>query len=180
MPHLGREKVGRGIEGLHQPPLVLFDDRLQLEDVTHQQELFASEGLAHVPAVDAEHFVYEVNDVCPHHGYLVDDDEFQFAEQLQGDTTVLERFTYVAWGIARVVGQQRMERQFEEGVQRLTPGIDSGNTGRGEYDIFLLGLLGYIAQKSRLTRPCLSRKKERATGVLDNLEGLLPLLIVKV
>ena len=73
-----------------------------------------------------------------------------------------------------------MERQFEEGVQRLASRIDSGNAGRGKYDIFLLGLLGYVAQKGRLTRPCLSCKKERATGVLDNLERLLPLLIVKV
>ena len=61
---------------MHQSPFVLLDDGLQLEDVAHQQQLLAAEGLSHVAAIDAQHAVDKVNNICAYHRYFVDDNQF--------------------------------------------------------------------------------------------------------
>ena len=38
----------------------------------------------------------------------------------------------------------------------------------------------YLAQKSRLARTSLSCQEKRATGEVDNLEGVLPLLVIEI
>ena len=82
--------------------------------------------------------------------------------------------------VTGVVGQERMEGQTEEAVKRGTTRIDGGDTRRGEDDVLLLRVVGYVAQEGRFTRPCLPRKEERATGIIDDLEGVLPLFVVEI
>ena len=82
--------------------------------------------------------------------------------------------------VPRVVGQQGMEGQFEEAVQRLSAGVDGCNTCRSQDDELLPGMFGDIAEERRFTRPCFAGQEKRATGELYNLKSLLPLLVVKV
>ena len=150
-----------------------------MEDVTYEQQLLAAEGLR-IAGVDAQHFVDEVDDICPHHRYLVDDDELHLAYQLALGTCVFQRLLDVTLVVARVVGQQGMEGQTEEAVQRRTAGIDGGDTRRCEDDVFLLRVLGNVAQEGALTRAGLSREEKRTTGIVHDLQGVLPLLVVEV
>ena len=68
------EEKGGAIERAEQLAVLLLDDGLQLVDIADEQQLFASERLAHAVAIDAEHLVDEVDDVGPDHAHLVDDD----------------------------------------------------------------------------------------------------------
>ena len=112
--HLGIEEKGTGVEGPQQLAVFLTNHRFQLIDIAHEQELLAAKGFAHVAAIDAEHLVDEVDDVCTYHRNLIDDDEFQFAENLALLSVVLQGFADVASVVACVVGQQRVEWQLEE------------------------------------------------------------------
>ena len=82
--------------------------------------------------------------------------------------------------VAGVVGQQGVEGQAEEAVERGAPGVDGCDACWRENHVLLLRVLGHVTQERRLTRPCLSREKERATGIVDDLEGILPLLVIEV
>ena len=52
-----------------------------------------------------------------------------------------------------------MEGQLEEGMERLTTGIDGSNSRWGQYDVLFLAVLSDIAQEGRLTRACFSCEK---------------------
>ena len=73
-----------------------------------------------------------------------------------------------------------MEGQTEEAVERGASGIDGGDARRGEDHVLLLRIVGHVAQERRFTRPCLPRKEERATGIVDDLEGILPLFVIEI
>ena len=73
-----------------------------------------------------------------------------------------------------------MEGQFKEGVKGLSSGIDSGNTGRSQNNQLLLGVLCDIPQERRFTRPRLSCQEKRAARIFDDLQRLLPFLVVQV
>ena len=46
------EEEGGAVEGAEQLTVFLLDDRLQLIDIADEQQLFASERLAHAVAID--------------------------------------------------------------------------------------------------------------------------------
>ena len=167
LPHLGVEEIRAGVEGLQQLAVVVLEHRL------------AAEGLW-VAGVDAQQLVDEVDDVCAHHRYLVDDDEFDLTDELALGTRVLQRLLDVAAVVARIVGQQGVEWQSEEAVERGASGVDGRDASRGEDHVLLLGGLCDIFQERRLTRAGLPCEKERATGIVDDLEGILPLLVIEV
>ena len=79
--------------------------------------------------------------------------------------------------VALVGGQKWMEGQMEEAVQGDTANVDGGNARGGKDYRLLLGVIGYMPEKSGFTRPRLSCKEKRATGILDYLGGLLPLSV---
>ena len=123
---------------MEHPPLVLFYYGFQLVYVADEQELFAAERLAHVARIHAQHLVDEVYYVGTHHAYLVDDDKLYLAQYLALLRRVFQRGAQVAHGIARVVGQQGVERQLEEAVQRCASCVYGGYARRCEYDVLLL------------------------------------------
>ena len=63
-------------------------------------------------------------------------------------------------------------------MKRGTTRIDGGDTRRGEDHMLLLRVVGHIAQERGFTRASLSGEEERATGIVDDLECILPLLVV--
>ena len=111
---------------------------------------------------------------------LVDDDEFDFTYQLALGTCVFQRFLDMPTIVARIVGQQGMEGQTEETVERGASGVDGRDARRGKDYVLLLRVLRDVAEKSALARACLSREEKRAAGVVHNLQGVLPLLVFKV
>ena len=104
LPYLGSKEIGGGIKGLHQSPFFLFDDGLQLEDVTYEQQLLTAKWLAHVTAVDTQQSVYEINDICTYHRYLVDDDQFEFTNEFDGLAAIFQCLSHVAYTVARIIG----------------------------------------------------------------------------
>ena len=73
-----------------------------------------------------------------------------------------------------------MKRKPEKAVQRAAAGIDGCDTCGSQYDMFLFSVLRDVTQESRFTRPRFSGKEQRATGKVNDLEGVLPLLVVQV
>lgn len=71
-----------------------------------------------------------------------------------------------------------MERQFEKAVQGASTRIDGCDTRWCQDDVFFLDGGRDVAHKRGFTRARLSRKEERATGKLYNLECLLHLLVL--
>ena len=179
LPHLRVEEIGAGVEGLQQLAVFVLEHGFQLVDVAHEQQLFATKGLG-VAGVDAQHLVDEVDDIGTYHRDLVDDDELDLADEFALGSRVLQGLLDMAVAVARVVGQQGEEGQTEEAVEGGASGIDGSDTRRREDDMLLLRVLGHVAEERRLTRPCLSREKERATGIVDDLEGVLPLLVIEI
>ena len=179
LPHLRIEEIGAGVEVLQQLAVFVLEHGFELVDVTHEQQLLAAEGLG-VAGVDAQHFVDEVDDVCAYHRDLVDDDEFDLSDEFSLCACVFESLLDMSVAVARVVGEQGVEGQSEEAVEGGASGVDGGDASGREDHVFLLCVAGDVAQERRLTRPCLSRKKERATGIVDDLEGVLPLLVIEI
>lgn len=129
---------------MEQASVFLLQYRLELIDVSDKEHLLSSEWLAHVTAVYPKHLVDEVDDVCPHHTYLVDDDEFYLAQQFAVLAVVFECLADVARAVSCIVGEQRMEWKPEKTVQRASSGVYGCDAGRCEYDMFLLGVISHI------------------------------------
>ena len=140
----GIEEVAAGIIRLQELAVFLLEDRFQLVDVAHQQKLFSTERFTHVAVVNTEYFVDEVDDVGSDHADFVDDNQFHFAQQLAFVTVVFQRAAEVASRVSFVGGDKRVEREFEEAVQCAAAGIDGGNAGRCEDNVFFLCGRSYI------------------------------------
>jgi len=177
---MGLEEESGAIERTEQLTVFLLDDRLQLVDIADEQQLFASERLAHAVAIDTEHLVDEVNDVGPDHAHLVDDDQFKAFDDLDLLGIVLQGVAQMSDGVADVIGNERMKRNFEEAVERGATGVDGGNACRSENDVFLLGVGRNVSEKSRFTSPRLSCEEKRAMGKLYDLESLLHLRVLQI
>ena len=150
-----------------------------MEDVSHEQQLFATEWLW-VASIDAQHLVDEINNVRAYHTDLIDDDELHFAYQLPLGASVLQRLLDVAAVVARVVGKQGMEGQSEETVQGGASGVDGCDARGCEDHVLLLRVLRDVSQECAFTRSSLPRQEERTAREVHNLQGILPLLIVEI
>ncbi len=102
--HLGVEEERRGVEGLQQLPVVFLDHRFKLVDVSDKQELLSAEGFTHVVAVNAQHLVDKVDDIGTYHADLINDDEFEFADDLDLFAIVSQRLADVSWRKLHVIG----------------------------------------------------------------------------
>ena len=142
--HLGREEIGRGIVAVQHLPFVGLDHRFELEYVPHEQQLLAAERFPGVMSVESQYAVDEVDDVRTHHRDFVDDDEFHLADELLVGGVVFQEVLEPACAEARVVGQERIEGEFEETMERAATGIDGGNAGGGQHDMFLARVGAYI------------------------------------
>ena len=80
----------------------------------------------------------------------------------------------------RVVGQQGVEGQFEETVQRAASGIDGSYSGRGKHYMLFLRIRADVLQEGRFARTCLACQENRLTGVLDKFQGILKLFVLCV
>lgn len=60
----------------------------------------------------------------------------------------------------RVVGQQGIEGQAEEAVQRAASGVDGGDARGSQYDVLLLRIGADVFQEGRFARTGLSRQEK--------------------
>ena len=180
--HPCRKEERGGVEAVQYLAFVGLQHRFQLVDVSHEQELFAAKGLAQVVRVDAQDAVYGVDDVGPHHGNLVDDDQLQLFQQLAVLLGVAQELVDASALQAQVgvVRQQRVEGQAEEAVQRAASGVDGGDAGRGQHDVLLPDVVADITQEGRLARAGLACQEEGLPGVLDELQRLAELAVAGV
>ena len=146
-----------------------------MEDVANQQHLFASEGLAVVVGVGAENAVDEVNDVCAHHGYLIDDDEVKALQELYLFLAVAQEVADAASGIAAVVGGQGVEGQLEEAVKGDASRIDGSNARRCQHNGLLACVLLDVSQEGALPRSGLTGEEEGVLCVADDVQCRLEL-----
>ena len=174
------EEVSTGVERMEERPVVLAQDGLKLIDIADEEHLLSAERLPHVAAVDAQHLVDEVDNVGPHHAHLVDDDELHLTDELYLLTVVFQHVAQMAHRIARVGGQQRMERQLEERVERRPSGVDGRDARRREDDVLLLCRRCDISEERRLSRTRLSGEEEAVTGELHYLQSVLQLRVRQV
>src|SRR5207247_3480779 len=75
------EEIRRFVVRPQKFPVFRLDDRRQLVEVADHEQLHAAKD-ARVVAVAAKHVVYCIEQVCPHHADLIDDDQVECAEQL--------------------------------------------------------------------------------------------------
>ena len=78
----------------------------------------------------------------------------------------------------RVIGQQGVERQFEEAVQGTASGIDGGYAGRGKHYMLFLRIRADIFQEGRFARTCFARQEYGLTGILNEVQGILKLFVL--
>lgn len=52
-----------------------------------------------------------------------------------------------------------MKRKFEEAVQSAATGINGSDSGGGQHDVFLLGILTDVFRESRFTRSRFPREE---------------------
>ena len=64
---MGIEKIGSLIERFKELAVLLFQNGLQLIDISHEEHLLASKRLAHLMTVDAQDLVDEVDNIGSHH-----------------------------------------------------------------------------------------------------------------
>ena len=86
----GGEEKGAGVEETQYFLLVGGHDRLQLEDIADEKQLLSPERQTHIVGEDAEDAVHAIDDVRPDHGYLVDDNQFDFGQELTSFLGVFE------------------------------------------------------------------------------------------
>ena len=78
----GGEEKGAGVEEAQYFFLVGGHDRLQLENIADEKQLLPPERQTHIVGEDAEDTVHAIDDVRPNHGYLIDDNQFDFSQEL--------------------------------------------------------------------------------------------------
>ena len=78
----------------------------------------------------------------------------------------------------RVIGQQGVERQFEEAVQGTASGIDGGYAGRGKHYMLFLRIRADIFQEGRFARTSFARQEYGLTGILNEVQGILKLFVL--
>ncbi len=137
--YTGGEEIRSGIEAVQNLPFVIFYNRFQLKHIPDKQDLFSAERFAQIAGVDAQDAVYRIYDICTYHRNLVYDDQLDLLEQLAVRLGILEKLMNASALKAQVwiVWQDGIKWEFEEAVHRAPSGIDCGNTGRSENDIFL-------------------------------------------
>lgn len=78
----------------------------------------------------------------------------------------------------RVIGQQGVERQFEEAVQGTASGIDGGYAGRCKHHVLFLCIRADVLQEGRFARTCFARQEYGLTGILNEVQGILKLFVL--
>ena len=73
-----------------------------------------------------------------------------------------------------------MKGKLEETVQGASSCIDGRNARRCQYDILLFGVGAYVLQESRFTRAGLAGEEHRLSGVLNQVQCILKLLVTGV
>ena len=153
-------------------------NRFELKHIAYKQKLFASKRQSEIARIDAEDSVDEIDDICPYHTYLVDDDEFEVADEFHVFLIIFKEFLHTSRsGKPVVVGHKWMERQMEETMHSVASGIDRSNTGRCKHYIFLLCGLTDIFHKGRFTRTSLTCQENRLVGELHQIECILELRV---
>ena len=75
------EEVRRFVVRSQKFPVFRLDDRRQLVQVADHEQLHAAKS-ARVVTIAAKHVVHGIEQVCPHHADLIDDEQVKGAEQL--------------------------------------------------------------------------------------------------
>ena len=109
--------------------------------------------------IDSQNTVDEVDDIGPHHGNLVYDDEFHGLKQFYVTFPILEKVAYLAWRKLGIIGDKRIERKLEETMQRTTFHIDSRDACGCKHHMFLLHILAHVPEKRAFTRSGLASQK---------------------
>ena len=133
------------IEGRQELAVFFLDDGFQLIDISNKQQLLAAKRLAHVPVVYTQHFVDKVENVGSHHADLINNNEFQFLQDFPFLTVIAQRIADIACIVSGVVGQERVEGQFEETMQRASAHINGCDTGGSEYHVLLFRMFADVS-----------------------------------
>ena len=150
---LGAEEVGaRVAPGGEYVALRARDHRRQLEHVPQQQELHAAER-PRAPLALPEKRVDAVEDVGPHHGDFVDDDQFQ---------SLVEPGVGRHADVAQILDARR---KAEERVDGGAAGIQRRHAGRSQHDAPEVEVLPQVADEGRLAGAGVARDEhQRSAG----------------
>ena len=155
---LGAEEVGSLIIGVEQSLLLGGHHRGELLQVANHEQLHTAEGHM-VVAEPAQHGVDGVEQVAPHHRYLVDDEQVERGDEAPFLTTVLEAVFYLS------IGHIGGEGQLEKGVDGDTAGIDGRHTGGRHHHGALAQALHHRFQKGGLAGAGLAGEEDALASV---------------
>ena len=79
--------------------------------------MFSAEREVSFARICPEDAVYTVDNIDPHHGYFVDNNQFNLVEKLSLSFIVLEKFKYSSRRKVGIVGENRSERESEKRME---------------------------------------------------------------
>ena len=121
------------------------DHRRELIEIADEDHLHTAEPQLVAGPIEAQEFLDAIEEVCPYHGHLVDDDRVDFPKDVafpSGDLLDL------------IGGDARLEA--EEGVDRLAFDVEGRHAGGSEYRNLFFGGPAKMIEKGRLARTRLS------------------------
>ena len=148
------EEVRRFVVRSQKFPVFRLDDGRQLVQVADHEQLHAAES-AGVVTIAAKHVVHGIEQICPHHADLVDDDQVQRPEQLY----FVAGKTPLVVDLPRPSREMQAKRQLKKRMQCHAPGVDGGDTSRCGNDHPLGAFFLDLAQERCLARAGLACEK---------------------
>ena len=169
------EEIGGLVVGVEQLPLLVGGHGGELLQVTDEQQLHAAEGPVAV-AVLAQHAVDGIEQVATHHGYLVDDEEVEGAQDALLLLAHLEETALAA--LRHHARQMDAGRELEKGVDGGTAGIDGSHARGGHHDHAFGGQFPDTTQKGGLARTGASCEEDRHVSAFHKLPCKVHLVVV--
>ena len=151
---MAAEEVGTVVIGAEQFPVLLLGDGRKLLQVANHEQLHTAEGERAV-AVLSENGINLVEQVGTHHGYFIDDNQVQTANQLDFLFSQFEVHFLVV-----VLGDERRKRQLEKGMDGGSAGIDGGDARGGQNHHALGRVPLQFAQESSFSCSCFSGQEQ--------------------
>ena len=165
------EEIGSVVVGVEQCLILGSHHRGELLQVANHEQLHAAEGQVSV-AEPAQHGVDGVEQVAPHHGNLVDDEQVERCDDAPFVTAEVEL------ALDMGVGHEGTERQLKEGVDGDTASVDGGDTRWCHDDRPLARPFHHSLQKSGLSRSGFSCEKNAPARVFHKIPGSAQLCVL--
>jgi len=164
---MGREEIASLVVSFKNLSFLSLDDGRELVEVSDKDHLLASKGPRFMDAVEPEKPIHAIQKVCPDHGDFIYD---------YGIGCLVDIFFPALYdSLHPVKGYIGLE--FEEGVNGLSPDIQSRNSGRSQDDHLLLGVLAKVFKKGGFSSAGLTGDEDIFRSVLKEIKGDLEFLI---